>query len=71
LQFSAFDSNVTDLDGNVVDMSQFRGNVSIVINVATYWGLTVSQYTALNALFKVRLLVPIKVTYALQKLTRI
>jgi len=32
-----------------VSLSQFKGSVSLVVNVATYWGLT-PQYFSLNAL---------------------
>jgi len=40
-----------DLDGNNVDFSVYKGNVAVVINVASKWGITASSYEALNKLY--------------------
>lgn len=35
-QASLYDLTAVDTDGNAVDMSLYAGNVSVVINVATF-----------------------------------
>jgi glutathione peroxidase len=39
-----------DMAGKVVPMSNFKGSVLLVTNVASFWGLTKQNYTELNAL---------------------
>lgn len=39
------------LNGTAVSLKRYRGDVSLVLNVATYWGFTF-QYPHLNALMK-------------------
>lgn len=39
-----------DMDGNEVSMSTFKGNVLLVVNVASKWGLTKQNYTELPLL---------------------
>ena len=39
------------LNGKAVSLERYRGDVSLVLNVATYWGYTF-QYLHLNALMK-------------------
>ena len=47
---TAFDFSFKNVYGNeTIKMDQFRGKVTLVVNVATYWGLT-GQYHGLNAL---------------------
>ena len=36
---SLYDLSAIDIDGNNVPLSKFAGNVSLVVNVATYWYL--------------------------------
>jgi len=38
------------LNGTQIPLSNFQGKVSIVINVASFWGHTVTNYYELNAL---------------------
>ena len=39
------------LDGSrTIDFSDYLGKVVMVVNTATYWGLTAPSYTLLNAL---------------------
>jgi len=40
-----------DIDLNKVDLRIFRGNISIVSNVASFWGLTPATYTFYTALY--------------------
>lgn len=46
-----FDFTVADIDGKEVSLSKFKGKVALVVNVATYCGLT-PQYEGLEALNK-------------------
>ena len=41
-QFSA-----RDIDGKVTDLSKYEGQVCVVVNVASKWGLTKANYTQL------------------------
>jgi len=45
-QFSA-----KDIDGNDVDMSRYRGQVCVVVNVASRWGKTKANYSQLVQLY--------------------
>jgi len=47
---SLYNLTATDIDGNQISMSQYAGNVSLVVNVATYWGTTDANYKALATL---------------------
>ena len=49
---SVFDLKAKDIDGNVVDFAQLRGQVTIVTNVASYCGRTDAHYTELVKLYK-------------------
>lgn len=48
---SIFDLEAPDIDGNVVKFDQFRGQVTIITNVASYCGYTQSHYTGLVELY--------------------
>ena len=39
-----------DLNGNEVNFQKYRGKVSLVVNVASFWALTNATYTELNVL---------------------
>jgi len=43
--------DVTDIDGNEVNLSKYRGKVVLIVNVATEWGLTQTNYEELNELY--------------------
>jgi glutathione peroxidase len=45
-----YDLSAIDIDGNNVTLSKYAGNVSLVVNVATYWGTTDENYKALSTL---------------------
>ena len=45
-QFSA-----KDIEGNEVDMSRYRGQVCVVVNVASRWGKTKANYSQLVQLY--------------------
>lgn len=47
---SLYSLNATDLNMNPVQLSKYQGQVSLVINVASFWGRTVISYTELNQL---------------------
>jgi len=47
---SIYDFNVTDIDGNEVSLEKYRGHVAIIVNVATAWGLTDTNYRQLQAM---------------------
>lgn len=40
------------LDGEHLDYSKYKGDVVLMVNVATFWGLTKAQYHDLNALVR-------------------
>ncbi len=48
---SIYDYKVKDIDGNEVDMEEFRGKTLLILNSATNWGFT-KQYEALEELYK-------------------
>jgi glutathione peroxidase len=48
---SLYDLKTTTLDGKAADLSQFRGLVSLVVNVASFCGYT-PQYKGLEALHR-------------------
>jgi len=48
---SIYDFTVKDLDGKDVSMDKYRGHVLIVVNVATFCGLTKANYKQLNELY--------------------
>jgi glutathione peroxidase-family protein len=48
---SVFDLEAMDIDGNVIAMNQFRDQVTIITNVASYCGYTQSHYTGLVELY--------------------
>ena len=45
------DFTTKDIHGNTVDMSQYLGFVTIMVNVASEWGLTEREYTQLQQLY--------------------
>jgi len=47
-----YDYSATLLNGTHVDFSDYRGKVVLVVNVATYWGLTTVSYHQMNALIE-------------------
>jgi glutathione peroxidase len=47
---SVYDFNVTDIDGNKVALSKYKGKVLIIVNVASKCGLT-PQYADLQAFY--------------------
>ena len=46
-----FDLEANDIDGTVVHFSEFKGKVTVVVNVASYCGYTESHYNGLVALY--------------------
>jgi len=49
---SLHDFTVTNIDGQQVDLSQYKGKVCVVVNVASKWGKTKANYTQLETLYK-------------------
>lgn len=49
-QKSIYDFKMKDIDGKMVDFSQYKGKVLLIINVASKCGLT-KQYSGLQALY--------------------
>jgi len=45
------DFTTKDIHGNAVDMSRYLGFVTIMVNVASEWGLTKREYTQLQELY--------------------
>src|SRR4051794_22671369 len=50
LGMSIYDISMTSLDGKPLDLSQFKGQATLVVNVASKCGLT-PQYEGLQALY--------------------
>ncbi len=48
---SLYDFSLTDIDGEALDLSKYRGHPVLLVNVASKCGLT-PQYEALQALYK-------------------
>lgn len=48
---SIYDFDVTDIDGNTVNLGRYRDKVCIIVNVASQWGLTRKNYTQLQAMY--------------------
>lgn len=46
-----YDFSVKDLDDNEVSLSKYAGHPVLIVNVATYCGLTKSNYKQLNELY--------------------
>jgi len=42
---SIYDFSATDIDGNVISLEKYRGNVVIITNVASKWGKTPVNYS--------------------------
>nr|APO14275.1 putative glutathione peroxidase [Luffa aegyptiaca] len=49
---SIYDFTVKDIRGNDVSLSQYRGKVLLIVNVASQCGLTQSNYKELNVLYE-------------------
>jgi len=49
---SIYDFFAKDIDGNDVSLNKYRGNVLIVVNAASGWGLTAKNYAQLGVLQK-------------------
>jgi hypothetical protein len=48
---SFYDLEAKDIDGGVVKFDEFKGKVTVVVNVASYCGYTESHYNGLVALW--------------------
>jgi hypothetical protein len=48
---SFFDLSAPDIDGNEIKFEQFRGQVTVLVNVASYCGYTESHYQGLVELY--------------------
>jgi len=49
---SIFDFEATDIGGSKVALSKYKGNVVLVVNVASKWGATKTSYTELQQLYE-------------------
>ncbi|CAN6448912.1 unnamed protein product [Victoria cruziana] len=49
---SIYDFTVKDIKGNDVNLATYRGNVLLIVNVASMCGLTNSNYKELNVLYE-------------------
>lgn len=49
---SLFEFNASRVDGTVVQFSEYTGKVCMVVNVASYWGLTKAHYEQFVALYE-------------------
>jgi len=49
---SIYEFKVEDIDGNTVSLEKYKGNVCLIVNVASKWGLTDKNYTQLQALYE-------------------
>ena len=47
-----FGFTVKDIEGKDVDLSIYKGYVSLIVNVASAWGLTRTNYTQLQELYE-------------------
>ncbi|RWS31222.1 glutathione peroxidase-like isoform X2 [Leptotrombidium deliense] len=47
---SIYEFNAADIDGNEVSLQKYRGNVVLIVNVASNCGFTKSNYKQLNEL---------------------
>jgi len=48
---SIYDFQADDIDGNAVSLDKYRGQVVVILNVATNWGLANTNYNQLQALY--------------------
>lgn len=48
---SIYEFTVKDIDGNSTSLDKYRGDVVVIINVATNWGLANTNYNQLEALY--------------------
>jgi len=42
--------NAEDIDGNMISLDKYKDKVVLIVNVATYWSLTSSNYAQLHEL---------------------
>lgn len=47
---SIFQFRVKDIDGNEVSLDKYKGYVTLIVNVASKWGLTKKNYVQLQEL---------------------
>ena len=47
---SIFEFSASDIDGNVVNLSKYDGQVTYIVNVASKWGLTEGDYAEMSTL---------------------
>ena len=44
--------STTDIDGYKIDLAKYLGFVTVIVNVASEWGLTEREYTQLQTLYE-------------------
>jgi len=49
---SIYEFSAIDIDGNEVSLEKYKDHVCIIVNVASQWGLTPSNYEQLQALYE-------------------
>lgn len=49
---SVYDFTVTDIQGNDVSLDKYKGNVLLIVNVASNCGLTETNYEQLNKVYE-------------------
>lgn len=49
---SFFELSAKDIDGNLIEFETFRGQVTVLVNVASYCGYTESHYKGLVELWE-------------------